>query len=271
MPQPDNVHTKDEADRRAIAANFVNYTCEIARLVGGEVQVEDHLTWVTTPTRMAYFNGVMRTELTAEHADATITAMHARWRERRFSWWVTPTTTPPDLADHLARQGMPLRWSDTGMAADLATIPDAVDIPADVTIAQVQDAADQMDWARIMAEGFVMPPKIAVETQSIFGQHIPLDHPDIALFLARQRGEPVAVCLLFCDATAAGICEVAVAPHARRQGIGAAVTLAAMHAGRARGKPIATLQASPMGQPVYVRIGFRALCSLNAHVWEPEG
>jgi ribosomal protein S18 acetylase RimI-like enzyme len=54
----------------------------------------------------------------------------------------------------------------------------------------------------------------------------------------------------------AGLYWVAVDARFRGRGLGAAITAHAANAGRARGCELASLQASPAGEPVYRRMGF---------------
>jgi ribosomal protein S18 acetylase RimI-like enzyme len=63
----------------------------------------------------------------------------------------------------------------------------------------------------------------------------------------------------------AGIYNVATAPDARRRGIGAALTAAAVAEGRERGYEVAVLGASELGYGVYARMGFREVC--RDRVW----
>ena len=56
---------------------------------------------------------------------------------------------------------------------------------------------------------------------------------------------------------------------ARGRGLGAAVTWAAVHEGLRRGARFASLQAWPMGEPVYRRIGFAAVSHYG--VFLPRG
>ena len=57
----------------------------------------------------------------------------------------------------------------------------------------------------------------------------------------------------------AGIFLVHVAETHRRRGIGRALTMAALRAGRDRGRRLAALTASVAGEPLYRRFGFTAV------------
>jgi len=60
---------------------------------------------------------------------------------------------------------------------------------------------------------------------------------------------------------ASGVVAVGTLPQARRRGIGAALTWAAVAAGAERGHDTIVLQASPMGFPLYTAMGFRTVVS----------
>ena len=81
--------------------------------------------------------------------------------------------------------------------------------------------------------------------------------------------EPVAGAILYCLHGVAGIGWVGTLPSASRRGYGEAVTAQAVAEGFRRGMPFASLQASPLGEPVYRRMGFRTVSYY--HVYVPAG
>ena len=78
----------------------------------------------------------------------------------------------------------------------------------------------------------------------------------MACFVGRVGGEPVCTSLLFTSGRIAGIYWVGTVPEHRGRGFGAAVTWAAVEAGRQRGCVLASLQASEAGRRVYEGMGF---------------
>ena len=79
------------------------------------------------------------------------------------------------------------------------------------------------------------------------------------LRVARLDGAPVAASLAFdCDGDC-GVYNVGTVEHARRRGLGSAVTLLALHEARDRGCTTASLQATAMAERLYAALGFRDL------------
>lgn len=101
-------------------------------------------------------------------------------------------------------------------------------------------------------------------------QHVPslaaaLD-PAIAFLTGSVDGQVVASARLTCLGSVAEITGVSTAPAYRRRGYGAALTWAAIAEGRARGCVAATLTASEMGLPLYLKMGFTRVCTFRTYL-----
>jgi GNAT superfamily N-acetyltransferase len=101
-----------------------------------------------------------------------------------------------------------------------------------------------------------------------FARREALEGPRTRAVLAWVGSEAVAGAILYALHGIAGIGWVGTLPSASRRGYGAAVTWRAVAAGLERGLRFASLQASPLGQPVYRRMGFRTVSRYDVFVRE---
>jgi hypothetical protein len=85
------------------------------------------------------------------------------------------------------------------------------------------------------------------------------DHSALDLRVVRLGGEPVASALAFDHAGDRGVFNVTTLEHARRRGLGTAVTALLVHELLEAGLQTASLQSTPMAERVYASIGFRDL------------
>jgi GNAT superfamily N-acetyltransferase len=90
--------------------------------------------------------------------------------------------------------------------------------------------------------------------------------PDVSLLLGELDGRLVATSRLVCLRDIAEITGVVTDPAYRRRGLGTAMTWAAVMAGAARGCTTATLTATEMGYPVYVKMGFVPVCTFRTYL-----
>jgi len=74
-------------------------------------------------------------------------------------------------------------------------------------------------------------------------------------------------CLQGYDRRGAGIYHVTTMPTRRGQGLGRALTLAAMQAARSARYAAAILFATPSGYPLYSRMGFETVATADLYGW----
>jgi ribosomal protein S18 acetylase RimI-like enzyme len=103
-------------------------------------------------------------------------------------------------------------------------------------------------WAAYLRVGDLPPGILAGVDPDAF--HVVVGYLD---------GVPVAAGIAYDHDGDCGIYNVGTLQHARRRGIGTAVTAALAHDARERGCETATLQSSPMAERVYAAVGFRDL------------
>jgi GNAT superfamily N-acetyltransferase len=89
-----------------------------------------------------------------------------------------------------------------------------------------------------------------------------LSRADLAAFhvvIGRLDGDSVAAAMAFDRDGDCGIYNVGTREHARRRGLGTALTARLLYAARSRGCRTASLQSTPMAERVYAAVGFRDL------------
>ena len=90
--------------------------------------------------------------------------------------------------------------------------------------------------------------------------------------VAYRAGQPVSAAQAFLSHGIAGIYWVGTVEAARGQGLGEAVTRAVGNLACDRGARLLSLQASPMGEPIYRRMGYRELYRYENWVrWSATG
>jgi len=123
---------------------------------------------------------------------------------------------------------------------------------AGLEIAAVRDGEGLAHFQRTAFESFGYPVEVA--PLALTAELIDLPH--VTAFVGYMHGEPAVCSMLITTGEIAGLYWVGTLAAHRKLGVGAALTAHAVNDGLARGCKRACLQASPMGKPVYSRIGF---------------
>lgn len=131
--------------------------------------------------------------------------------------------------------------------------------PANGTeLRRVASAADAADYWRVAAAAYAsvgFPPEIF----AFYESHDGLVADNAAAFLARVDGMSAGIAMTIVTRGIAGVYWVGASEQARGRGLGRAVTAAAVNAGFDIGAGIASLQASPMGESLYRKMGFETI------------
>lgn len=137
--------------------------------------------------------------------------------------------------------------------------------PVEDTIAVERVPAEMVgEWSEMVAEAFGKPTEKP-------GMLLLADHPECYFLMHRVDGKMVAGMLLYCKNGNAGIHEVGTLEAYRGKGIAKALLLHALSIAKKQGCTCATLQASPMGVPVYESLGFEDVGTVNTWLILPPG
>jgi len=238
----------------AIEDNLFALFRAIGRLPGGELDESDELLRFSTRLPSAFFNGVARTRVESVSPDLL---------PQPFFWWTGPQSEPPDLDERLVSAGLRPAGRDwPGMAMALNEIDEAAAFPSGVAVEQVGGEAAVSQWVASFCAAHALPPASGdawlEAAQRLQFRDIPWQH-----WVARIDREVVGVGLSFLGAGVVGLYGIGTLPAARRRGVGSALTLVPMLQAREAGYRAAVLQATPDGERLYSRLGFRTYCTVS--------
>jgi hypothetical protein len=155
-----------------------------------------------------------------------------------------------ECADALRAAGYERQAAMPGMV--LAPIRDESRSIPGLEIREVTTADDLARFQETAFEGFGFPKQAG----HLFITEQFREKPGVKLYLGLSGGEPACTSCMVPTPGVAGIYWVSTIAAQRGRGLGEAVTWAAVRGGIESGYPVASLQASEMGAPVYARMGF---------------
>jgi hypothetical protein len=247
-------------DRNMVAM----YSADTRATPGGAVVEGAGLVLCGTPHGTAVNNMTMVVgATTARDIGAAAARMYGRtgWP---FSVW-TRVHADAALEAELARAGYHALVALPGMAFAEGDGP-AVPAPRGIDIRVVANDADRRAYADVMVNAYAVYGAPAPATRERFASPASLIGPDTRAFLAWKNGRAVAGATLVVAHDVGGVNWVGTQPDEFGRGYGAAVTWAVIAEGLRRGVRFLNLQASPMGAPVYRRMGFSTPTHYRVHV-----
>ncbi|HWB69660.1 MAG TPA: GNAT family N-acetyltransferase [Solirubrobacterales bacterium] len=175
-------------------------------------------------------------------------------RERRFSLWVRGGVPADDELESAALEsGFERVYEMPEML--LGEPVEQPALPGGVELRRLASAAQAEDYWRVAGPAYTsigFPPEMFAAYQDNEG----LLAENVVAFIAYLDGEPVSIAMTIVSHGVAGIYWVGSLAAARGRGLGRAVTSAATNAGFELGADVASLQASPMGRPIYEAMGY---------------
>ncbi len=175
-------------------------------------------------------------------------------KDRRFSIWVKGGQPEDDgLVAAAEAAGFQAVYEMPEMV--LRERPDPPDPIPGAELRKLEALEQADDFWRVAIESYAdigFPPEIF----SGYTDHAGLLAENVVAFIAYLDGEPVSIAMTMVSDTVAGIYWVGSRTQARGRGLGRAVTTAATIAGFELDGNVASLQASPMGKPIYLAMGY---------------
>jgi ribosomal protein S18 acetylase RimI-like enzyme len=228
------------------------YAADTRATPGGEVVEVPGLVMCRTPygtvaTNMAIVTGPIDA---ARVRDATASVYGA---DRPFAVW-TREHADGALEEELRASGFQEIHREPGMV----WLPDATILPPaqELSVRPVVDDVGRAEYGRLMATAFGVYGAPEDSTLEHFAAMAAVRGPATQAYLAYEDGRAVAGATLYMAHGVGGIGWVGTDPAFFRRGWGRIVTGAVIAAGMQRGARFMNLQASPMGEPMYRRMGF---------------
>lgn len=194
------------------------------------------------PERGIYNNALLERDLGPAERDDAVAAMEAAYASAgvdRFAAWVHESDAA--MRAELEARGYTIDTSTRAMGmalGDIRPVPDDMDIAP----------AGWPEYLRSL-DAFDLPPDLLAG----------VDPTVFHVLVARLEGEVVATGLAYDLGDDCGIYNVSTVQHARRRGIGTALTAQLVRDAAARGCGTASLQSTEMAEGVYASVGFRDL------------
>lgn len=137
-----------------------------------------------------------------------------------------------------------------------------------VELSRIESPTDADEYWQVATTAYAdidFPPEIF----AFYENHAGLTAGNVAAFLARLDGRPAGISMTIVSHGVAGVYWVGSTGAARGRGLGWAMTAAAVNAGFDMGGRVASLQASPMGESLYRKMGFETIFNYRLLLWTP--
>jgi ribosomal protein S18 acetylase RimI-like enzyme len=143
-------------------------------------------------------------------------------------------------------------------------------MPPGIRVARFADERQVRDAVEINAEAYQAIKLPAEEARMYFNRPAGLLSPRVVGFVAYEGTQPVATALTILSGAGAGIYWVGTLKRSERKGLGGLCTRLATNAGFAAGARAVALQASPAGEGLYRKLGYRVYDRLRRYRVTPS-
>jgi ribosomal protein S18 acetylase RimI-like enzyme len=248
----------DDSVLARIAHVTVTAWGQYATRVGGRVVHDAGLTYlVGSHPRAAIINTAFRTDL-------SVLPIHLLSRSREFYRGIghvfallTSGHTDADVDAEAEASGWTMAIELPAMVCrePLSEKP----APFEVSVRRADPRADIDSFRAVVRDGFASDDDEIAAAETVFSSPAALDAPGTVGVLASVDGRDVAAARVDVIEGMGYIGWVGTLPSLRRRGLGELVTRAATNAAFELGADIVALEASPMGLPLYEKMGYETI------------
>ena len=246
----------EEEIRRLSDLNYTEALREQTRSCAGEIVEQDGLLLMRGTHPHPILNSAIRLDPARAATDAVDMAEEFfDAADGGFTFLSLCGTDNEDLAAELKRRDYFILASPPAMICD-SRIADS-QLPGSLTITPARDERSLRDFRLVSAAAWAtyeIPPEVPAVLFCSEHMHV---SPFLYAAVGYEDETPVAVALAILSHGIAGVYWVGTIPERRGRGFAEALTRHVGNWAFDRGAAFVILQASPMGEPVYRRLGYR--------------
>ncbi|MFC8764299.1 GNAT family N-acetyltransferase [Streptomyces sp. NPDC057193] len=212
------------------------------------------------------WNGVLWSRLDAPAADRAIAGQidHYRTAGLSFEWKLYAHDTPGDLGARLLAAGFTAEDTETLMAAEAASLPQDVPLPAGVELREVTDEAGVRQVVEVHERAFGTD---SAHIGRRLLDRLAADPGTVTAVVALAAGEPVSAARLeLCPGTDfAGLWGGGTVEGWRGRGLYRALVAHRARVAARRGHRLVQVDAADTSRPILQRLGFLALTTTTPY------
>ena len=241
---------------------------EQARATGGAIDERDGLLLICGPGRHPIFNYAVRTDPVRDPEDTFARAQRC-FLERRAGFTVVAMNAHDDSPMGAAARsaGLAALASPPAMFCT-RRLPDEP-APAGTRLERVRDSAGLEAFREVSTAAWATYGIPESATAAIFGRLGMVAGEHVHAVVAFDGTTPLSCALVLLSHGIGGVYWVGTSPAGRRRGLAEACTRAVTNIGFDLGARMVTLQASPMGDPIYRRLGYRQIGRYSLYFASP--
>jgi len=188
-----------------------------------------------------------------------------------FTWWVPPGDDSIPESDLIAGAGLPRRCAPPAMFYSLADFAERRDPPSGITVKHVSDSLEASLWALCSLEGFGSGAEHCEAFTRFTSSMANSPEKEYFRLAAVFSGDtPAGTAMLSITGNTAGLYYFSVVRAFRGRGLGKILLETVLEEAKRAGCSEVTLQASPMGFPLYRKFGFRECGRFLVHSPDPD-
>ncbi|PKM48912.1 MAG: hypothetical protein CVV02_18295 [Firmicutes bacterium HGW-Firmicutes-7] len=250
-----------------IEQNYSDFYVEMAKLNGCEHSIGNSYNWVRGDEGN-WPSGIFDINLQVDSSNYMIKNIVMRMKEGLLPNTIMtgPSTMPKDYDTYFYEYGLKRKYEATGMAIDILNInSEYLSSINDIKVSVLEDEEFLFNWCKIVCIELFGKSEIKAIEDFYDLIKLTFSNDNFKCFVAKYKGEIIATSFLYVNKDIAGIYFVATDKAHQNRGIGKLITMAPLIFAKERGYRLAILQASPLGEIIYKKIGFKEYCRLGRY------